>query len=131
MGNIYSVMDECFTWKAHVNHLLVKVGKIIDMLGREGKNIFMHSANIVYKSYIISVLDYCDTVWSCQCGNVNSDKLEKLQRRAARIIMKSDRSKSALFKKRYLKSQAREKCPQFLLTISNLVEYFVQNYSTK
>ena len=76
--------------------LLVKVGKIIDMLGREGKNIFMHSANIVYKSYIISVLDYCDTVWSCQCGNVNSDKLEKLQRRAARIIMKSDRSKSAL-----------------------------------
>ena len=82
------VMDKCLTWKAHVKYLLGKVGKRIDMLGCARNNISMHSANKVYKSYIIPVFDYCDTVWNC-CGTVNSDKLERLQRRAARIIMKS------------------------------------------
>ena len=100
------VMDECLTWKAHVKYLLGKVGKRIGMLGRARlKNMSMHSANRVYKSYIIPVLDYCDTVWNC-CGSVNSDKLERLQRRAARIIMKSDRSETAL---KYL----REACSVF------------------
>ena len=56
------VMDEYLTWKAHVKCLLRKVGKRIGMLGRARKNISMHSANKVYKSYIILVLDYCDNV---------------------------------------------------------------------
>ena len=94
------VMNECLTWKARVKYLLGKVGKSIGMLGRARKNISIHSANKVYKSYIIPVLDYCDTVWNC-CGTVNSDKLERLQRRAARIIMKSDRSETALKYLRY------------------------------
>ena len=101
-------MDKCLTWKAHVKYLVGKVGKRIGMLGRARKNISMHSANKVYKSYIIPVLDYCDTVWNC-CGTVNSDKLERLQRRAARIIMKSDSSETALKYLRYdtLKSGER------------------------
>ena len=49
----------------------------------------------IFSSYIIPVLDYCDIVWNC-CGTVNSNKLERLQRRAARIIMKSDRNETAL-----------------------------------
>ena len=72
------VMDECLTWKAHVKYLLGKAGKRIGMLGYARKNISMHSANKVYKSYIIPVLDYCDAVWNC-CGTVNPDKLERLQ----------------------------------------------------
>ena len=71
-------MDECLTWKAHVKYLLGKAGKRIGMLGCARKNISMHSANKVYKSYIIPVLDYCDAVWNC-CGTVNLDKLERLQ----------------------------------------------------
>ena len=51
------VMDECLTWKAHVKYLLGRarknIGKRIGMLGRARKNISMHSANKVYKSYII------------------------------------------------------------------------------
>ena len=114
--------------KAHVKYLLGKVGKRIGMLGRARKNISMHSANKVYKSYIIPVLDYCDTVWNC-CGTVNSDKLERLQRRAARIIMKSDRSEAALKYLRYdtlkvrrethvlslVKKCISKKCPHFLM----------------
>ena len=97
------------------------------MLGRARKNISMHSANKVYKSYIIPVLDYCDTVLNC-CGTVNSDKLERLQRRATRIIMKSDSSETALKYLRYdtlkvrrethvlslVKKCISKKCPHFL-----------------
>ena len=54
-----------------------------------------YSANIIYKSFIIPVLDYCDTVWIC-CGKGNTDLLEKMQRRAARIIMKKASSDEAL-----------------------------------
>ena len=41
--------------------------------------------NVIYKSYILPILDYCDT-----------DLLEKLQRQAARIIMKSTCSDEVL-----------------------------------
>ena len=122
------VMDECLTWKAHVKYLLGKVKwQRIGMLGcARLKNTSMHSANRVYKSYIIPLLDYCDTVWNC-CGSVNSDKLERLQRQAARIIMKSDRSETALKYLRYdtlkvrrekhvlslVKKCISKKCPHF------------------
>ena len=34
---------------------------------------------------VLSVLDYCDAVWH-ECGQGNSDKIERLQRQAARIV---------------------------------------------
>ena len=47
----------------------------------------MYTASTVYTSFVVSVLDYCDTVCSC-CGSVNTDKLETLQRSAARIVIR-------------------------------------------
>ena len=108
------VMDECLTWKAHIKYL---IGKRIGMVGRARKNISMHSENKVYKSYIIPVLRYCDTVWNC-CETVNSDKLERLQRRAARVIMKSDRSETALKYLRYDNLKVRRETQQGMPTLS-------------
>ena len=34
---------------------------------------------------VLPVLDYCDVVWH-ECGQGNSDKMERLQRRTARIV---------------------------------------------
>ena len=124
------VMGECLTWKAHVKCLLGKVGKRIGVLGRARKNISMHSANKVYKSYIIPVLDYCDTVWNC-CGTVNSDKLKRLQRRAARIIMKSDRSETALKYLRYDTLKVRRETHVLSLVekcISKKYPHFLMDY---
>ena len=39
----------------------------------------------IYKSLILPNLDYCSAVWGC-IGNGLSQKLEKLQNRAARIV---------------------------------------------
>ena len=89
------VLDETLSYNAHVKSVLSKAGKRLGMLGRIRDNLTMNTANIIYKSFIIPVLDYCDTVWSC-CGKGNTDLLEKMQRRAARIIMKKASSDEAL-----------------------------------
>ena len=70
------ILGALLTWNAHVEYLLSKVRKRLTMLGRIRKNINMYTAGTVYKSFVLPILDYCDTVWSC-CGSVNADKLEK------------------------------------------------------
>ena len=89
------VLDETLSFNAHVKYVLSKAGKRLGMLGRIRDNLTMSTSNIIYKSFILPVLDYCDTVWNC-CGKGNADLLERLQRRAARIIMKKSSSDEAL-----------------------------------
>ena len=80
------ILDESLSWNAHVNYLISKVSKRLGILGRTRGSISMHTAGIIYRSFILPVLDYCDTVWNYY-GRINADNIEKLQRRAARIIM--------------------------------------------
>ena len=55
----------------------------------------MHTAGIIYRLFILPVLDYCDIVWNC-CRRTNADNIEKLQRHAARIIMQTNGSDEGL-----------------------------------
>ena len=89
------VFDQHISWNAHVKYLLAKAGKRVGMLGRIRHNLTTHCANIVYTSHIRPILDYCDTVYHC-CGELNSNYLEKLQRRAARIVCKRYSSDEAI-----------------------------------
>ena len=52
-------------------------------------------ANSIYAAYIRPIIDYCDTVWNCY-GIGNSLSLERLQRRAAKIVSKMSNSDRAL-----------------------------------
>ena len=94
------VLDEALTFSAHVKYLISKAGKRLGMLSRVRNNISMHTANVIYKSFILPVLDYCDLVWGC-CGRVNADHLERLQRRAARILMRTSSGDEAIKHLRY------------------------------
>jgi hypothetical protein len=78
-----------------VKYVLGKAGKRIGMLGHIRKNVIVHCANTIYVSFIRPVLDYCDSAYNC-CGEVNTNSLEKLQRRAARVVCKSKDSDSAM-----------------------------------
>ena len=127
-------MDECLTWKAQIKHLLSKAG--IGKLGRtrkQRKNLSMQTADQVSKTFIFPIFDYCDTAWNC-CSAVNSSKLENLQRRAAKIVMKSNNSDKSLGYLKYENlSNRREKhvlaliekvlkniCPQCFINYFNL-----------
>ena len=86
---------ETLSRNAHVRSILSKAGKRIGMLRRIRSNITINAANRIYKSFIIPVLEYCDTVWNC-CLKLNSDSLEKLQRWAVRIITRNSSSDDAM-----------------------------------
>ena len=95
------------------------------MLGRIRKNINMYTAGTVYTSFVLPILDYCDTVWSCY-GSVNTDKLEKLQRRAARIVMRLNFLGYVPLEKRreshvrnLVKKCLSSRCPQFFMHYFN------------
>lgn len=65
------------------------------MLGCIRGNLTSDCANSIYTAYIHPILDYCDTVWNC-CGAGNSSSLERLQRRAAKIVSRMSDSDRAL-----------------------------------
>ena len=68
------ILDESLSWNALVNYLINKVSKRIGILGRTRRSISMHTAGIIYRSFILPVLDYCDTVWNC-CGHTNTENI--------------------------------------------------------
>ena len=55
------------------------------MLNIISKNLTFHTADMLYKSYILPIFDFCDTVWT-KCGQREKDALEGLQKRAGKII---------------------------------------------
>ena len=65
------------------------------MLIRIRHNITLSSADVIYRCVIRPVFHYSDAVWTC-CNKTDAHYLERLQRRAARIVGKSNRTDVAL-----------------------------------
>ena len=59
------VLDENLSWKSHVKYIISKAGKRIGLLGRVRGDLTTNAANIIYKTFILPVMDYCDSVWAC------------------------------------------------------------------
>ena len=78
-------VDETLSWEAHISEVIGKVAKILAALRR--LRLICHQSTLltIYKSLVLPHLDYCSAVWGC-IGNGLSQKLEKLQNRAVRII---------------------------------------------
>ena len=81
-------VDETLSWEAHIFEVVGKVAKVLAAL-RRLRQICTQLVTI-YKSLILPHFDYCSAVWGC-IGNGLSQKFEKLQNRAARIITGSSR----------------------------------------
>ena len=93
--NLGVVFDEHISWNSHGKYILSRTGKRLGMLGGIRGNLTSHCAYSIYTAYIRPIMDYCDTVWNC-CGVGNSTSLERLQRRAAKIVSKMGDSEKAL-----------------------------------
>ena len=78
-------MDETLSWEAHISEVVSKVAKVLAALRRLRPICPQSILVTIYKSLILPHLDYCSAVWGC-IGNGLSQKLQKLQNRAARII---------------------------------------------
>ena len=90
-------IDENLSWKAHITHISKKISSGIGALKRLRPFVSTDTAIKIYNSLIRPHFDYCSPVWDGMCGLLN-DKLQKLQNRAARVILKCgyDTSSSVL-----------------------------------
>ena len=80
-------IDAHLTWCRHVKEISKKVSSAIGALKRVRPFIPKETAIQIYNALILPNFDYCSTVWDYLSGYL-SDKLQKLQNRAARIITK-------------------------------------------
>ena len=83
------IIDNRLSWSNHVNELCKKVTSAIGALRRIRPLISQSTAVLVYNSLIQPHFDYCSLVWDGLSDQL-SDKLQKLQNRAARVILKAN-----------------------------------------
>lgn len=78
-------LDENLKWNEHIDKLCAKVSRAVNGLKQARDYVPISILNIIYKSLIQPIFDYCDIVW----GNLDKGlaiRIQKLQNRAARII---------------------------------------------
>ena len=83
------IIDKNISWSSHIDYLCNKVSSRIGILRRIMPFITIPSAQIVYKSTIQPLFDYCGIVWDT-CTETSSMRLQRLQNRAGRVILSAD-----------------------------------------
>ena len=78
------VIHNNISWASHADYLSKKVSSRIGILKRIMPCLTIPSAQIVYKTTIQPLLDYCGIVWD-SCGETSISRLQRLQNRASRI----------------------------------------------
>ena len=81
-------IDAQLSWSKHVDEICKKASSAIGALKRVRPFISTDVAVQIYNALILPHFDYCSPVWDCMSDYL-SDKLQKLQNRAARVITKS------------------------------------------
>ena len=89
-------IDEHLTWTKHIDEKCEKISSAIGALKRIRPFISESTALQIYQSLILPHFDCCSYVWD-ELNAALSDKLQKLQTRAARIITTSSYDTSVSF----------------------------------
>ena len=79
--------DENLQWNLHIESMLNRIGKMVGFLGRLRRSLSESVLKLVYKSIILPYFDYGDIIYSATYKKY-TDKLQKLQNRAGRIILR-------------------------------------------
>jgi hypothetical protein len=83
------IIDKNLTWQHHINNLCQKLSLLVGLLWRIRSFLTYEMKLLFYNSFILSRMDYCICIWG-GASNIYLDKLYKLQKRAARIILNID-----------------------------------------
>ena len=83
------VTDRSLSCDKQIDAVCLNITRRITLLKLLSKYIDKSSTNQYYNSYILPILDYGCLIWG-HCSKSNILKLVKLQKRAARIILKAD-----------------------------------------
>ena len=81
-------IDENLTWHFHIDKLCKKIASTIGAIKRVKPFVPQSTLLGTYNSLVQSHFDYCSLAWG-NCGETSSNKLQKLQNRAAQVITSS------------------------------------------
>ena len=81
--------DATLSWKDHVTHVRKKISKNLFLLKSIECFLPLSARKLFYDSYILPYFDFCSIIWG-NCPKYVLADLEKIQKRAARIILNQD-----------------------------------------
>ena len=88
MKSLGIYIDENLTWHFNIDKLGKKIASAIGAIKRVKPFVPQSTLLNIYNSLVQSHFDYCSLVWG-NCGKTLSNKPQKLQNRAARVITSS------------------------------------------
>ena len=77
--------DNQLKFNKHIEMSITKASQRVGLIRRSFKHMDKHMFLTLYKSLVRPVLEYCSTVW-CTNTKTMSEKLERVQRRATKIV---------------------------------------------
>ena len=83
-------LDQTLSFNEHFNRIINKVSSQLSMLSRIRNNLTIYASEKVFSTMIRPKLDYCDFVWNTNLPISKYNRLEGVQKRAAKIILKDD-----------------------------------------
>ena len=82
-------IDDKLSWSSHIDNLCSTISSKISLLRQLSKYVSIDVQKKFYQGYILPLIDYGSVVWGTTSAS-NLDKISKLQKRAARIILHAD-----------------------------------------
>ena len=82
-------IDENLLWTDHIDYLCTTLSSKISNLRQLSNYISVEAQKVYYQGYILPLIDYGSCTWGAASKN-NLDRILKLQKRAARIILNAN-----------------------------------------
>ena len=90
------LIDNNMAWHSHIDKLSKKIASGIGAIKRIRPFVSPEILHYIYNALVQPHFDYCSIVWG-NCGKTLSERLQKLQNRAARILTSSSYDADARF----------------------------------
>ena len=82
-------IDENLSWSSHIDHLCSIIASKISLLRQLSEYVPVETQKMFYQGYILPFIDYGSVTWGSAAGT-HIERLSKLQKRAARIILNAE-----------------------------------------
>ena len=83
------IIDKILAWDKQINAVCLNITRRITLMKLLSKYLDQIYLNQYYNSHILPIFDYACLIWG-RCTITNSNRLIKLQKRAARIALNGD-----------------------------------------
>ena len=79
-------VDQNLVWNSHFQYVCKKIASNLWLLSQIRIYLNEQHRHLYYNAYIKPHIEYCCVVWG-NCSNLNAYKIEKMQRRACKLIL--------------------------------------------